>query len=745
MPIDNRQSAVDNSGARLLEARHRGLEHAAAARRADRSEFYAPSFVHGFDAFDLERSAAAAGEAPAQLRYLLALFDRVLLPLCGFLERFSRAALRCLPLKANTASPRPLKLVRALARLAWFHLRLLFTQARWERRAVCYRLQELAAWRRRRGPLTHKRLKRFQDDLELILGSHAFHDRNVDRLERRFNRLWHLLFEPPWANAAQHHPAAPEADAGQPHSLENASAAPGNGAPSLGGSPSGDGVSPAAAGNGGGFPGPGATTRQVREYEILLHLLARVDRYGPEEISNIVASPSHTRSRKRRRESPPAPVKPPEQWQSRTKPGQPDAESGPSGDAAPKKTRRDRSAQRQQAGEKAAFEFRERVTGDHDPPDAFLRRLEKRGQLRLPENFEGFLELVEQALGKGDLRSPSPRHSRAKPALSLSKGGNPRTRSRRRHSRERGNPAPSAHVATPESAAFCKRKEKPRTSNNEVRATSAHRHSREKPALSLSKGGNPRTPLPHRHSRAKLALNLSKGGNPASSGGAARPVASNTRRVGSGPRDGGQTPIENRPSTIVNPSSTVSAFASLLWLRLGVLSHRRTRLIALLAATLEWDPDRLVPLWDELLSPDAAFYAHGLLARAAKLGLKTHARAIAFRPARRRTPPPPDTHPRLLLDALQYWFGGFNHTSYCAFIDAHNAHVALWDLAVERFGVTRELLAWRPPLSGNQWDVRCERPEWQVRVTDVDGKEWVKLEDGQMFEPKDAKGSGSIT
>ncbi|HUI43162.1 MAG TPA: hypothetical protein VL523_14460, partial [Terriglobia bacterium] len=41
--------------------------------------------------------------------------------------------------------------------------------------------------------------------------------------------------------------------------------------------------------------------------------------------------------------------------------------------------------------------------------------------------------------------------------------------------------------------------------------------------------------------------------------------------------------------------------------------------------------------------------------------------------------------------------------------------------------------------SSVQWEEREDRPEWQVRVTTVEGKTLVKLEDGEMFEPEDAK------
>jgi len=145
MPLAVHTETPEMRQARIDAARHRGLQHGVAARKADRSEFYAPGFRSGFCTPDLERSAAAAGEDPAELGPHLTLFDRTLLPLCGFFRTASRAVRRRLPLRADVHSPRPLKLVRALARLAWYMLRLLHTQARWERRAVCCRLQELAA------------------------------------------------------------------------------------------------------------------------------------------------------------------------------------------------------------------------------------------------------------------------------------------------------------------------------------------------------------------------------------------------------------------------------------------------------------------------------------------------------------------------------------------------------------------------------------------------------------------------
>ena len=89
--------------------------------------------------------------------------------------------------------------------------------------------------------------------------------------------------------------------------------------------------------------------------------------------------------------------------------------------------------------------------------------------------------------------------------------------------------------------------------------------------------------------------------------------------------------------------------------------------------------------------------------------------------------------------ALGYWFGGVMETFVLAALGHHKVTVALWELAFARFGMREELLEWRPELSSVQWEEREDRPEWQVRVTTAEGKTLVKLEDGEMFEPEDAK------
>jgi len=103
---DNQQPATALPDARsrlllLFAALWVNLLKAIMKKKTDRSAFYAPNFRDGLCAIDMERSAAAAGENPAEFRRHLALFDRVLLTLCGYLT----------PLTQN-AEARPSSLVR---------------------------------------------------------------------------------------------------------------------------------------------------------------------------------------------------------------------------------------------------------------------------------------------------------------------------------------------------------------------------------------------------------------------------------------------------------------------------------------------------------------------------------------------------------------------------------------------------------------------------------------------------------
>ena len=336
-PANSTVESPEAKQARINAGRYRGLVKAVAARRADRSEFYAPNFSNGFLAFDLERSAAAAGEDRAELRRHLALFDRILLPLSGFLRGFDHAATARLPLSADASSPRPLKLARALARLAWYMLRLFFTQARWERRAVCYRLQELAAWRRRHGPLTLERLNQFKDALDRILGQHLWEAGKLEKLWRRFKHLWELLFEAPeTAPAAPAGPAliGPEASGGA-HARLDAEARAAmkvrlSAEPEVSGSVSCP-LSPGADGEAASFPNAGCgagrldihfeSLREQAEHERRLRLLGRVDRYGPEELSIPFQPPSRTHQQIEDQRGPAGSVRRPEGWLCRAKAG----------------------------------------------------------------------------------------------------------------------------------------------------------------------------------------------------------------------------------------------------------------------------------------------------------------------------------------------------------------------------------------------------------------------------------------
>ena len=156
----------DEARRELGKKLHGRLLRAVAARKADRSAYYAPSLQHGLTCPDLERSAAATGEDPEAFKAHLRLFDRVFGRLLGFGRPAARAAKSGAaanrqssrknrqssdpdPMPVDARTPRAPKLARALALLMWLPLRLLRTQAIWERWALCYRLHELARWRRR--------------------------------------------------------------------------------------------------------------------------------------------------------------------------------------------------------------------------------------------------------------------------------------------------------------------------------------------------------------------------------------------------------------------------------------------------------------------------------------------------------------------------------------------------------------------------------------------------------------------
>ena len=620
---------------------HRNLLRAVAARKADCSAYYAPNLIHGTTVPDLERCLAAAGRKPADFRAHLCLFDRTLGRLAGAVPWVKTAAgaepvvgstavtpppgsadpaVRSAALpdnrtslhssdKAQPASPRPdappstplpvdrhspraLKLVRALALLAWRPLLLLHTQAIWEWHAVCYRLYELIEWRRRHGPLTPQRITQFQEDVGEALANPLWQEKKLKTLQTRWQRLWRALFDP----------------AGWAEWLKKRAVSPGS--------------------------------RFARTW------MHRLDELPPEVLANPGRSPAQTQKALERRQRPVA-VKDPKEWKPSTRPRRPrrrasaarvahDAtgdspeRSGPPG--------RPRAPDRPQAASRLAYDESLSDRYDlrrHRPPDRVVRRLEKRGRVKIPQTFEEFQKLVQEALGP---EGPAPR-------------------SRRRQ----------AACLAPEGAA---------------------------------------------------------------------------------------------PASEPAVSPGVAGVADALWDRLCDGLERHDQIASLLAASLAWDMRRLWPLWKELLPVEYAFDClDAWRARSAAFTRARRTRQAARAPHPTPTAPPADTPGEAkpagsaaeesrssepigpedrgaVAEEVRFvtaiWFNALRSTLGAAARTEQKFDVALYELAVERFGIHYQFLEWRPPLSPNQWSERKQRPEWQPGVTTVDGARWVKLEDGRI-------------
>ena len=86
--------------------------------------------------------------------------------------------------------------------MLWRTLRLVRTQMRWERRALAFRLQELAFWRAVHPALTAARLNQLRSDLDLVTTDVI---RQGSRLRKHFEALWTALFDPErWQRLADH-------------------------------------------------------------------------------------------------------------------------------------------------------------------------------------------------------------------------------------------------------------------------------------------------------------------------------------------------------------------------------------------------------------------------------------------------------------------------------------------------------------------------------------------------------------
>jgi hypothetical protein len=153
-------------------------------------------------------------------------------------------------------------------------------------------------------------------------------------------------------------------------------------------------------------------------------------------------------------------------------------------------------------------------------------------------------------------------------------------------------------------------------------------------------------------------------------------------------------------------------------------------------------------LWKQTLDPEDRYDAVGLIGERVGPDLRgADSRVAPGFPAR-------------LREALRYWFRAARHSYVKSDRELQKVEVALYELAVERFGVRKSFLEWRPRLSLDQWSPygpdprapvgsgiclepgpgepqpRKNRPEWAVRVETVDAGAWAKLRDGQLIRPR---------
>ncbi len=376
-----RRPLTPEAGERQRAGQFKGLLHAAQKRKADNSADYATNFAHGQMAFDFERSAEAAGESRKEVRSHLALLDRTLLRLCGFIHR-AAAALPRLPLRSNAASPRAPKLVRAVALLLWRPLRLYRAQERWEQLALCYRLQQLARWRQKHGDLTVERFETFREYAQAILDNWEYTiDHSLKPIEKRFWKVWRLyrgliggvayVFRVRDSVSEDRGSVFGFRDLGQQGS---GAADQGPGAWDSGFEVRDSGAESRSANTENRIPNPDCLLQfRGKPHYDQFHPTwqQRLDDLTPEAIANPFQSPSHS-LKAQQRSSRPAAVKNPEQWQKHpSKPRPPEVEFP----------------------ELPASHLR------RDPSERELRRMVREGVLVVPGSFEEFAELVEAALG----------------------------------------------------------------------------------------------------------------------------------------------------------------------------------------------------------------------------------------------------------------------------------------------------------------------------------------------------------
>jgi hypothetical protein len=88
-----------------------------------------------------------------------------------------------------------------------------------------------------------------------------------------------------------------------------------------------------------------------------------------------------------------------------------------------------------------------------------------------------------------------------------------------------------------------------------------------------------------------------------------------------------------------------------------------------------------------------------------------------------------------LQRALRIWFVALWQALVPVIRGSQKVTVALYEWAVNRFGIREEFVAWRPGPSLNQLETREDGPEWAMRLVTVTGKTLVKLKDGRVFAP----------
>jgi len=191
-----------------------------------------------------------------------------------------------------------------------------------------------------------------------------------------------------------------------------------------------------------------------------------------------------------------------------------------------------------------------------------------------------------------------------------------------------------------------------------------------------------------------------------------------------------------------NPASDLLlALASALWERAHVLPERTGGLASLLDASLRWDTARLTKIWEEMLGS----YGDGLIL-SLKMRLAGHETLEDEKPwskRRSRWSANPEAAPWTaakifgeIKHAIQVWYSALDFLAEPIAKAQRHMEIALYEIAVSRFGIREEFLKWRPRINDLEWWPRKNRPEWQIRVQTVDGRWLAKLLDGTIVAAK---------